>query len=120
MHPRSEEARGIERPGLWLLFPGLTGLILLALGRETDRGGQTLSDRPHTLAGRRHTPSRQWAASEPASLRRFIVEPIAHDSHGAPVYAHQVTPEPIINARDCELAGFDLTLVLEAAKAATP
>ena len=26
-------------------------------------------------------------------------------------------PSPIINARDCELAGFDLALVLEAAKA---
>jgi len=28
--------------------------------------------------------------------------------------------EPLITARDCELAGFDLALVLEAAKGAQP
>ncbi len=33
------------------------------------------------------------------------------------VNGHSHILEPIINARDCELAGFDLALVFEAAKA---
>lgn len=47
-------------------------------------------------------------------------EPIGHDGQGAPLYPHQVEPVSIINARDCELAGFDLAAVLEAAKTSTP
>jgi len=53
--------------------------------------------------------------------------PIGYDGFTAPVYPYQVADpeaylrgEPIINARDCELAGFDLADVLEAAKAARP
>lgn len=47
----------------------------------------------------------------------FEPVPVGFDGQGAPIYEHQQKPEPIINARDCELAGFDWTLVLEAAKA---
>jgi len=53
---------------------------------------------------------------------------IGRDGRGAAIYTHEMPhvvkflppPVPIINARDCELAGFDLALVLEAHKAATP
>jgi hypothetical protein len=41
---------------------------------------------------------------------------VSYDGLGAPIYAHQVSAEPLITARDCELAGFDLHDVLEAAK----
>ena len=41
-----------------------------------------------------------------------MLEPIGHDGQGAPPYPHQVVPVSIINARDCELAGFDLGAVL--------
>ena len=56
--------------------------------------------------------------------------PIGRDGFGAPLYQHQVadliteraaeSATAIINARDCELAGFDLADVLEAAKTAAP
>jgi len=54
--------------------------------------------------------------------------PIGYDGFGAPIWPWQ-TPhvvqflpvgEPIINARDCELAGFNLADVLEAAKKSAP
>jgi hypothetical protein len=53
---------------------------------------------------------------------------VGYDGHAAPIYTHQLPvvprflppPVSIINARDCELAGFDLAAVLEAAKRAAP
>ena len=49
------------------------------------------------------------------------LEPVGYDGTGAPLYEHQLPQGvPIINARDCELARFNLADVLEAAKSATP
>jgi len=50
--------------------------------------------------------------------REARLVPIRYESDGAPIYAHQIAPyrEPIINSRDCELAGFDLADVLAAAR----
>lgn len=45
------------------------------------------------------------------AARKARLTPIRHDNYGAPVYAHQ---ESIINARDCELAGFNLADVMAA------
>ena len=47
-----------------------------------------------------------------------MFEPIGYDGQGAPLYEHQL--EPLVTARDCELAGYNLDAVLEAAKSAAP
>ena len=56
------------------------------------------------------------------------LEVVGYDGYGAPIYVHQLppvvkflpAPVSIINARDCELAGFNLADVLEAAKKSAP
>lgn len=46
--------------------------------------------------------------------------PIGYDGFGAPLYTHQIEATPIVNARDCELGGYNLADVLEAAKTSAP
>ena len=56
-----------------------------------------------------------WHA-EPHELDPVIAEAVDHINELLPIKRGV----PIISARDCELAGFDLALVLEAAKGAQP